>query len=73
MQLLRVDDVARLLNCSKSKVYELKDEGKLRWVKISGMVRFRPEDVEELISSSVVEVKLEPRRAPQPHLKHIRI
>lgn len=66
MQLLRPRDVARILNCSVSEVYALKAKGKLRWLKIGGMVRFRPEDVQEFIDSSVIEVRLEPGAAGKP-------
>ena len=76
MQLLRPNDVAQMLNCSASQVYALKDEGKLRWCKIGGMVRFRPEDVEGLIASCVVESRRERRQAPccrLPTLKHLKL
>lgn len=76
MQLLRPTDVAQILNCSVSQVYALKDEGKLRWCKIGGMVRFRPEDVEEFIASCVVESRREQRQAPSyrlPTLKHLKL
>ena len=76
MQLLRPNDVAQMLNCSVSQVYALKDEGKLRWCKIGGMVRFRPEDVEEFISSCVVESSPKRRKAPScrlPTLKHLKV
>ena len=39
MSLLRPKDVASILNCSVSEVYNLKDRGKLPWCKIGGMVR----------------------------------
>ena len=53
MKLLRVEDVAEILACSTKAVYSLKDRGILPFVKIGGMVRFRTEDVSELISSSL--------------------
>lgn len=71
--LLRPNDVAKLLNCSLSQVYNLKDKGELRWLRVGGMVRFRPEDVEEFIDTCVVQVSVEPRKAPRVNLKHIRI
>jgi excisionase family DNA binding protein len=73
MKLLRPKDVADILNCSVSEVYHLKDRGKIPWCKIGGMVRFRPEDVEHFIQSSVVKVQSEPRKAPTVRLKNIRI
>ena len=69
MQLLRPHDVAQMLNCSVSQVYVLKDEGKLRWCKIGGMVRFRPEDVEEFIASCIVDVSSKARRHRSTHLE----
>ena len=72
--LLSVSDVAKLLNVSESLIYRLKDEGKLRHCRIGrGAVRFRTEDIEEYLQNSIVEVKLEPRRAPMPRLKHLRL
>ena len=53
MKLLRAEDVAEILACSIKEVYSLKDRGKLAFCKIGGMVRFRPEDVADLISSSL--------------------
>ena len=53
MKLLRAEDVAEILSCSKKEVYSLKDRGTLPFIKIGGMVRFRTEDVSELISSSL--------------------
>ncbi len=73
MKLLRPPDVAAILNCSVSEVYNLKDRGKIPWCKIGGMVRFRPEDVEHFIQSSVVEARVEPRKASTVRLKNIRI
>jgi excisionase family DNA binding protein len=62
--LLRAKQVAVILNCSMQQVYALKDRGELPFVRIGGMVRFRPEDVEDLIVSSTVEKKTGPRKAP---------
>lgn len=53
MKLLRVEDVAEILSCSTKAVYSLKDRGVLPFCKIGGMIRFRAEDVTELISSSL--------------------
>ena len=64
MQLLRPNDVARTLNCSVSQVYALKDAGMIRFLKIGGMIRFRPEDIEAFLSSCVVERTPESRKAP---------
>jgi excisionase family DNA binding protein len=73
MKLLRPKDVAEILNCSVREVYNLKDHGKIPCCKIGGMVRFRPEDVESLIQSSIVETRTEPRKVPSVRLKNIRV
>lgn len=73
MQLLRPEEVARILSCSRAAVYALKDAGKLPYCKIGGMIRFRPEDVQALISESLVTREERPRTpARVPRLKHLR-
>jgi len=74
MKLLTVSEVAASLSISESLVYRLKDEGKLRCYRVGrGALRFREEDVMEYLDSCVVEVTMEPRRAPRLHLKNIRL
>ncbi|MGA2617104.1 MAG: helix-turn-helix domain-containing protein [Thermoguttaceae bacterium] len=73
-RLLRVADVAEILNCSPSEVYALKDRGELPYCRIGGMVRFLPQAVEEFIAGSLVERDNKPRRrATMPNLKHLRL
>lgn len=62
MNLLRAKQVAQILNCSVRQVYALRDRGVLPFIRIQGMIRFRSEDVEELISSSLTVWG--PRKAP---------
>ena len=66
MSLLRAKQVAAILNCSVRQVYALKDSGTLPFVRIQGMLRFRSEDVEQLISSSwnVLGLRKAPSRLP---------
>jgi excisionase family DNA binding protein len=72
--LLRVSDVAEILNCSLSEVYALKDRGELPCCRIGGMVRFLPQAVEEFIERTHTQSrKTPPRRAATPNLKHLRI
>lgn len=73
MQLLRPNEVAEALACSRSEVYALKDAGKLPFVKIGGMVRFRKEDIEEFIITNLV-TSAEQAKTPLrlPRLKHLR-
>ena len=63
MTLLRPENVAEILNCSVSQVYAIKR--KIGFCKIGGMVRFRPEDVEQFISRNMV-ADAGPRTAPPP-------
>jgi excisionase family DNA binding protein len=76
MELLRANEVAKMLNCSVSQVYAMKDAKKIPFCKIAGMVRFRVVDVEELIQACVV-IQDHPSRSvtklSQPKLKHLRL
>lgn len=73
MGLLRAEQVAEMLACSRAQVYALKDSGKLPYCKIGGMVRFRPEDVEELIQTNLWSQSDRAFvRATVPRLKHLR-
>lgn len=66
MELLTVGQVAGLLSVSKSLVYQLKDEGKLRYFRIAkGAIRFDRADVEEYVASCA-ECREQPRRAERP-------
>jgi len=53
MQLLRADEVGRLLRCPTSTVYWLRKVGRLKGVKLGRMVRFRSEDVRAFIENEV--------------------
>ena len=65
MKLLTVTEVASSLSISESLVYRLKDEGKLRCVRIGkGAIRFSEEDVMEYLNSCVIQIRLEPGKAP---------
>jgi excisionase family DNA binding protein len=74
MKLLTVTEVATSLSISESLVYRLKDEGKLRCFRIGrGAIRFSEEDVMEYLNTCVIQVRLEPGKAPRLNLKHVRI
>jgi len=74
MKLLTVKETAEALSVSPSLVYRLVSEGALRCYRIGrGALRFREEDVQAYLNGCVVEVKLEPRRRPAAHLRHIRV
>lgn len=47
--LLRGDDVARRLQCSRSAAYRLMRSGELPVVRLGNLVRVRPEALEEFI------------------------
>ena len=75
MRLLRANDVAEILACSASEVYALKAAGVLPYLKISGMVRFREEDIVDFINSRVVVPPSAAKRpSPRlPPLKHLHL
>ncbi len=75
-RLLTVSDVAQWLSVSRSLVYQLVESGKLPVYRIGngrGAVRFRPEDIDEYISSCRTEPTqpIEVPRKLRPHLKHL--
>ena len=72
MRLLKVYDVAEILNCSPSEVYALKDAGLITYCHIRGMIRFQEEDVREFITASVVmpAPRRPNRRVRMPQLRH---
>jgi excisionase family DNA binding protein len=53
-QLARVPEVARFLNVSRSKVYQMMDSGQLRYVKLGKSRRLCWRDVMELVETSTV-------------------
>jgi excisionase family DNA binding protein len=71
MQLLSVDDVARMLKLSRSKVYALKE--KIGHYRFDGAVRFREEDVFAYLDRCRVNGKRERKAAPRPRLRHIQV
>jgi len=52
--LMTVEDVAKLLKVEKQLVYKLKCDKKIPFIKIGGVIRFRPSDIEEWLEKSVV-------------------
>jgi excisionase family DNA binding protein len=47
--LLKADDIARVLNISRSMAYQLIQRGEIPSVRIGRVVRVRPRDLEEFI------------------------
>ena len=54
-RLLRAQDVAVILNISRSLAYRLLQSGKLPVIRVERSVRIRPEDLEAYIISNRVE------------------
>ena len=71
MELLRPDEVARILRLSKSKVYDLKE--KIGYFKLDGAIRFRLEDVETFVLSCRVKGNGKRKAATRPRLRHINV
>lgn len=57
--LLRAQDVARVLNISRSLAYRLLDTGQIPTVRIGKAVRVKPQDLEEFINRSCTVCKQE--------------
>ena len=64
IELLSVQDVCRMLGCSRRTVYRLKDSGQMPpSIKIGGMVRWRPDEIENWISAGCPDLRgRNPRR-----------
>ncbi len=74
--MLKVADVAVLLNVSNSLVYDLAASGKLTPYRPGngrGCLRFKPEDVEAYLEGCRVETGQPRKAAPRPRLKHLRL
>ena len=41
-QALKIEELARLLNCSKGKLYKMVDTGRIPYMKFGSMIRFDP-------------------------------
>lgn len=71
MQLLTVEQVARMLQKSPSSIYQIKD--KIGYYKLEGAVRFSVEDVDRYVLSCRVNGEKARKPAPRPRLKHIQV
>ncbi len=72
----KVSQVAERLSVSESIVYALIDAGRLACHRIGvgrGTIRVSTEDLDAYLASCRVEKGEEPRPAPRPRLKHIKI
>jgi excisionase family DNA binding protein len=57
-QLLRADQVAKMLGVSKGTVFNWSSTGKLPSLKIFGALRFDPEEIEKLIEQAKSDSRL---------------
>ena len=74
MKLLTVKETAEALSVSPSLIYRLVSAGALRCFRIGrGALRISEEQLLEYLEGRVLEVRLEPRRAPRTRLKHLRV
>ena len=51
-RLLNTKELALFLNCSESLIHKLKNEGKIPYIKIGYLVRFKPEDVINILKEN---------------------
>jgi excisionase family DNA binding protein len=47
--LLTVDDLARILNCGKTKAWELVNTRQIRTIRVGRLVRISPDDLAEFM------------------------
>ncbi len=75
MELQTVTQVAESLAISKSLVYRLANEGKLRCYRLGrGAIRFSETQIQEYLDSCVCEPSSEARKSPSvPKLRHLKV
>lgn len=54
-RLLRIEDVARVLNCSRSYAWAMTATGRLPVVRLGRAIRIRPQDLARLIDEAAGE------------------
>lgn len=58
VELLSVKDLCEILSCTRRTVYRMRDAGKLpQPMKIGGMVRWNPEEIEHWIACGCPETR----------------
>lgn len=75
--MLRVNQLAKLISLSPSKIYQMCSRGEIQHRRIGGAIRFAPEDVEVLMEQTK-KTKLgrsepESRKSPAPRSKPRRV
>ncbi len=72
--MLKVSDLAKRLNLSESKIYQLVEEGKLAHHRFGGAIRFSEEQIAAYLDETRQEpVTVQRRTDPRPRLKHIQL
>jgi excisionase family DNA binding protein len=77
--MLRVKQLAKLVNLSASKIYQMVERGEIQHRRIGATILFAPEDVEDLMEQSKKskQERGEPRpcrsKPPRPRLRHVKL
>ena len=72
--MLKVSELAKRLNLSESKIYQLVEAGKLEHHRFGGAIRFSEEQIAAYLEETRQE-RREDRKSltPRPRLKHVRL
>lgn len=73
--LLTVSDIAKELNVSRSKIYEMVERGEIEHHRIGGAIRFTAENLNDLLRRSKQERKVSSPQSPvsRPNFRGIRL
>jgi excisionase family DNA binding protein len=70
-KLLTAEDVAAMINCGPSTIYEWAKGGRIPSLKLNGLVRFVPEEVQDWINNSRQQAS-NPGKAFAHHSQRVR-
>ncbi len=71
---LQAPELAKRLNLSESKIYQLVEGGKLEHHRFGGAIRFSEEQITGYLEETRQERREEGKSIlPRPHLKHVRL
>ena len=73
MNVHTVNEVAILLRLSKSKVYELVEQGKLGHHRFDGAIRISDEQIEEYLQKTKIEPREETRAFANSGIRRLRL
>lgn len=72
--MLKVSELAKRLNLSESKIYQLVEEGRLEHHRFGGAIRFSEQQIAAYLEETRQEpVNVQRRTDPRPRLKHIKL